>query len=254
MTETMNMVLKAVPGVLTAVWTPVSGTAAGGHTGGGGAAGPQQASPKFRQVLKMEVWPLSRRREAVERLAESPQELYGLLKGRLPAWLAEFGLWPNESELAVPDTNDEAANKEAMAKVRERLAKEPLTALALRGLPKGELTDEVFALWARGEAEEAGSQPGAGLSAELARLEKKGPAVSAGEWMAEAAAEGSLHQPGPAFLEVRDRPVPGSPSFPPAMEDWRPLLPNVPRAQEGLELIMRRAAETAARRVANLEK
>lgn len=250
MTETMNMVLKAAPGVLTAVWTPASGQAAVDDAGGAGTAGSPQASPEFRQVLKMEVWPLSRRQEAIKRLAGSPGELYGLLKGRLPAWLAEFGLWPDESELAVPDTNDEAANKEAIAKVRERLAKEPLTALALRGLPKGELTDEIFALWARGTGGEAGT----GLSAELGRLEKKGPAVSAGEWLAEASAEGSLHQPGPAFLEVRDRSVPDSPSIAPSMEDWKALLPNVPRAQEGLELIMRRAAEAAARRAAKLVK
>ncbi|QWU16678.1 hypothetical protein SAMN04487895_12328 [Paenibacillus sophorae] len=259
MTETMNMQIEAAPGVLTAVWTPVSGTAAKGHAKGEGVMDPQQASPKFRHVLKMEVWPLSRRREVVERLAESPHELYGLLKGCLPAWLAELGLWPDDSELSDPtDADKEAGDKAAMAKVRERLAKEPLTALALRGLPKGELTDAVFALWARdggaASAEETGPVPAAALSAELARLEKKGTAVSAGEWLAEAAAEGSLHQPGPLFPEVRDRPVPVSPSLPPHGEDWQPLLPNVPRANEGLELIMRRAAEAAARRAKDLAK
>ncbi|WP_052756034.1 hypothetical protein [Paenibacillus durus] len=261
MTETMNMQIEAAPGVLTAVWTPVSGTAVKGHAEGGGAVDSQQASPKFRHVLKMEVWPLSRRREVVERLAESPHELYGLLKGCLPAWLAELGLWPDDSELADPadpNTAEEAGDTAALAKVREQLAKEPLTALALRGLPKSELTDAVFALWAGGgsvSAEAAGAGPAsASLSAELARLEKKGTAASAGEWLAEAAAEGSLHQPGPLFLEVRDRPVPVSPSLSPPGEDWRPLLPNVPRANEGLELIMRRAAETAARRAKDLAK
>ncbi|AIQ10975.1 hypothetical protein [Paenibacillus durus] len=261
MTETMNMQIEAAPGRLTAVWTPVSGTAAKGHTDGEGAMDSQQASPKFRHVLKMEVWTPSRRREVVERLAESPQELYGLLKGCLPAWLAELGLWPDDSELSAPadpDADEGDGDKAALAKVRERLAKEPLEALALRGLPKGELTDAVFALWAGGgspSAEEAGAGPAsASLSAELARLEKKGTAISAGEWLADAAAEGSLHQPGPLFSEVRSRPVPVSPSLPPPGEGWRPLLPNVPRANEGLELIMQRAAEAAARRAKGLAK
>ncbi|MDT3428295.1 hypothetical protein J2Z22_003887 [Paenibacillus forsythiae] len=258
MTETMNMRIEAAPGVLTAVWTPASGTAAKGQAKGDEAKDSQQASPKFRQVLKMEVWPIARRREVVERLAESPHELYGLLQGRLPGWLAEPGLWPDDSELSDPAAAEEAEDGAAMAKVRERLAKEPLAALALRGLPKGELMDAVFGLWAAAggsvPGEEAGAGPAASLSAELARLEKKGTAVSAGEWLAEAAAEGSLHQPGPLFPEVRDRPVPVSPSLPPPGEDWRPLLPNVPRANEGLELIMRRAAEAAVRRAKGLAK
>lgn len=253
MTETMHMQLEAAPGRLKAVWVPAQGTAAGGKERGQTPAEPEG----YTQVLKMDVWPAGKRREVVERLADRPLEWYGLLKGRLPEWLAGLGLWPGEAELAGHGQADSgtAGSAESLSAVIDRLAKEPLTALALRGLPKEELADAVFAIWAKDEdavpAEETGP---ADLAAELARLEKKGAAVSAGEWLAEAAEEGSLHQPGPLFLEVRDRKVPAEPARSPETGNWQKLLPGVPRAAEGLELIKRRAAENAARRARGLGK
>lgn len=252
MTETMNMQLEAAPGRLTAIWTPPAGAEAG-ETAGAAAA---SRTSRSRQVLKLNLWPAVKRREAVERLADSPLELYSLLRGRLPGWLAAFGLWPDIAELAGQEG---AGDAEALSRLRERLEQEPLTALALRGLPKEELTGAVFALWAEQERfrEPGGAAETAGqLAAELAKLEKKGAAVSAGEWLAEAAAEGSLHQPGPSFMEVRDRKVPDSPDIPEEAGDetWAELLPGVPGAAEGLALIRRRAAEEAAKRAGELTK
>ncbi|MBY9079965.1 hypothetical protein KIH86_10225 [Paenibacillus sp. HN-1] len=252
MTDTMNMQLEAAPGRLTALWTPGAGTGAG-ETGGGSAEASRTA--RSRQVLKLDQWPAAVRREVVERLADSPLELYSLLKGRLPDWLAALGLWPDGAELAG---QEDAGDAEAMSRVRARLEQEPLTALALRGLPKEELSGAVFALWAEQERfrEPGGTAETGQLAAELAKLEKKGAAVSAGEWLAEAAAEGSLHQPGPSFLEVRDRKVPGSPEIPEdaGEEIWTELLPGVPGAAQGLALIRRRAAEEAAKRAGELMK
>ncbi|WP_052098148.1 hypothetical protein [Paenibacillus stellifer] len=251
MTETMNMQLEAAPGRLTALWTPGAGAEAG-ETGRSAEA---SRTSRSRQVLKLDLWPAAKRREAVERLADSPMELYGLLRGRLPDWLAAFGLWPDVAELAGQEG---AGDAESMSRLRARLEQEPLTALALRGLPKEELTGAVFALWAEQERfrEPGGVAETGQLAAELAKLEKKGAAVSAGEWLAEAAAEGSLHQPGPSFMEVRDRKVPGSPDIPQedGEETWAALLPGVPGAAEGLALIRRRAAEEAAKRAGELTK
>ncbi|WP_410513296.1 hypothetical protein PaeBR_02200 [Paenibacillus sp. BR2-3] len=158
------------------------------------------------------------RQEIVRRLALCPNEMYALLQGRIPLWFAELEL---------------------------------LLALKLTGLSKEELLEAVFACWAEAAVENqagGGINPAAGLASELARLERKGPAISSGEWLAEAAAEGSLHQPGTLFHEVGDRPFPDDPVVAVAAEDWQALLPQTPKVQEGLALVMRRVAETAARR------
>lgn len=138
------------------------------------------------------------------------------------------------------------------AAYKERLAEEPLLALSLRGFTKGELLDGIFALWAEtdiaADDSETEAAPASELATELARLERKGPAISSGEWLAEAAAEGSLHQPGPQFHEITARPFPSSPVVAAVTEDWGALLPQTPKALEGLTLIMNRVAEAAARR------
>ncbi|MNO29888.1 hypothetical protein D3C76_198150 [compost metagenome] len=212
-------------------------------------------------VLSLEVppWPAERKRAVLLEFAAHPGDLYELLQGQLSTRLAGLGLLPAEAELAaaVYEQGDGTAGRmELQNLLKQRLTQEPLLALSLRGLDKEELLAGVFGLWAEpGSAEEDEAQPDASgaLAAELARLERKGPAVSSGEWLAEAAAEGSLHQPGPLFHEIAARPFPVSPVVAEPTEDWASLLPQTPRAAEGLALIMREVAGAAARRAAGLK-
>ncbi|KWX86926.1 hypothetical protein AMQ83_16175 [Paenibacillus riograndensis] len=219
----------------------------------------QEAAPS---VLTLEVspWPAARKQAILLELAARPGELYELLQGQLSARLAGLGLLPDGAELAsaaYEPGSGVAERAELQKLLKQRLAEEPLLALSLRGLDKEELLAGVFGLWAGpGSAEEDEAKPDASgaLAAELARLERKGPAVSSGAWLAEAAAEGSLHQPGPLFHETAARPFPVSPVVAEPAEDWASLLPQTPKVAEGLALIMREVAEAAARRAAGLKK
>ncbi|MCE3198536.1 hypothetical protein [Paenibacillus sonchi] len=259
MSEELELRLEIQPGIIKVKGLRGSGPAPvvqGGHET---AAVAQEAAPS---VLTLEVspWPAARKRAVLLELAARPGELYELLQGQLSARLAGLGLLPDGAELASAayEPGSGAAERAELQKLlKQRLAEEPLLALSLRGLDKEELLAGVFGLWAGpGSAEEEEAKPDASgaLAAELARLERKGPAVSSGEWLAEAAAEGSLHQPGPLFHEIAARPFPVSPVVAEPAEDWASLLPRTPRAAEGLALIMREVAETAARRAAGLKK
>jgi hypothetical protein len=261
MSELLEMRLEVAPGLVKAAWTALPGKVAGGPRTKGekNASVPAvlQGQRSERPLsLKVPVWQAARRREILQSLALSPGEVYALLQGRLTGGLAELELLPTETELEqVLFEGEGVESKAEMLKlIKERLAEEPLLALSLRGFTKGELLDGIFALWAEGDIDanesdtEAEAAPVSELSIELARLERKGPAISSGEWLAEAAAEGSLHQPGPQFHEIASRPFPSQPVVAAVTEDWGTLLPQTPKALEGLTLIMRRVAEAAARR------
>lgn len=221
-----------------------------------------EAAPGRSLSLKVPVWPAARRQEILQLLAVSPGELFALLQGRLTGRLAELELMPTDSELeqALLGSQGTEEKTEALKLLKERLAEEPMLATALRGFAKSELLDGVFALWAEEELakdevetdDEAASVND--LATELARLERKGPAISSGEWLAEAAAEGSLHQPGPQFHEIAVRPFPSSPVVAEMTENWERLLPQTPKVAEGLTLIMNRVAEAAARRASRTAK
>lgn len=217
-----------------------------------------EAAPGRSLSLKVPVWSAARRQEIVQRLAVNPGELFALLQGRLTGRLAELELMLTDSELEQALLENQGT--EALKLLKERLAEEPMLALTLRGFTKSELLDGVFALWtndvlANDELEtDDEAAPVDDLATELARLERKGPAISSGEWLAEAAAEGSLHQPGPQFHEIAVRPFPTSPVVAEVTEDWEKLLPQTPKAVEGLTLIMNRVAEAAARRASRTAK
>lgn len=221
-----------------------------------------EAAPGRSLSLKVPVWPAARRQEILQRLAVNPGELFALLQGRLTGRLAELELMPTDSELeqALLESQGTEEKTEALKLLQERLTEEPMLALTLRGFTKSELLDGVFALWteedlANDELEtDDEAVPVDDLATELARLERKGPAISSGEWLAEAAAEGSLHQPGPQFHEISVRPFPASPVVAEVTEDWEKLLPQTPKAVEGLTLIMNRVAEAAARRASRTAK
>lgn len=221
-------------------------------------AAAQERGAAYVLTLEVPLWTAERKNKVLRELAAHPGELYELLQGELTDRLAGLGLLPADSELeaaAYEQGEGTATRAELQELITKQLSGAPLLALSLRGLGKEELLAGVFGLWAEeiSEAEEGQRASGA-LAAELARLERKGPAVSSGEWLAEAAAEGSLHQPGPLFHEIAARPFPVSPVVAEPTEDWPALLPKTPGAAEGLKLIMQRVAEAAARRAAGLSK
>lgn len=211
-------------------------------------------------ILRIPQWTSTRKNEVLQQLAAHPGELYDLLQGSLNGGLASLELLPADDELRL--AADEQGTgllpaEELLERIRQQLTQEPLLAFALRGLSKEELLSGVFTLWADQENERSAEEdaPAAvSLASELARLERKGPAVTSGEWLAEAAAEGSLHQPGPLFHEISSRPFPAMPEVMEPEEDWSALLPQTPKAREGLALLMRRVSEAAAKRAAGLNK
>ena len=234
MVGSIALQLEAVPGVLKATRVVLPGS-------------------KSEMSIKVPVWSPSTREELVRRLALCPNEMYALLQGRAPQWFTEWGFLPSELEqnLGTGEKDLDIKNEDMLKQIKKGLSEQPVLALKLRGFPKEELLEAVFAYWAEtaAEAEEVtGANPATILATELARLERKGPAISAGEWLAEAAAEGSLHQPGTLFHEVGERPFPKNPAVAAVTEDWQTLLPQTPKVQEGLTLVMRRVAEAAAGR------
>ncbi|QUL55485.1 hypothetical protein KDC22_02575 [Paenibacillus tritici] len=261
MKELLELRLEVLPGLIKATGSLESPASAGADRVDG-KAGATTEKQVHREVLTLHLqqWLPARKNEVLLQLSAHPGELYDLLQGSLNGGLATLDVLPADNEL------EQAADEqgtgllpagEVLLRIRQQLVKEPLLAFALRGLSKEELLTGVFALWAEQEnerIEEEGAPAPVSLASELARLERKGPAVSSGEWLAEAAAEGSLHQPGPLFHEISSRPFPAMPEVIEPEEDWSALLPQTPKAREGLALLMRRVSEAAAARAAGLNK
>ncbi|WP_440115938.1 hypothetical protein [Paenibacillus sp. QZ-Y1] len=195
-------------------------------------------------------------REAVlVQLRERPLTLYALLRGGpAPAELAELlpavpGGAPGtaaEAPLSAgaavctcgrPGCAHAAAAEHAFA---ARFAAEPLLQLAHAGLPREALLAGVLGAWAE-ELAHAPSSPG--RAAETAgRPQARGGegGAAVGEWIAEAAADGAMHQPGPGFGAVEVRLA--KPGKPPATPEIAALLPPGVPATAGLTLIRERVA------------
>lgn len=226
----MELQLEAVSGVLSAT----------------------RVSPAGRIAVWSQVFPLwsaLARQEIVRRLASEPAEMYELLQGRPPLWFVELEPLPVDMERNLHQTmGEDSVKKEVLwIEIQKGLAEQPLLLLKLRGFPKEELLQEVFASWGQSvDLSGDGLSARTGLAAELARLERKGPTLSTSEWLAAAAAEGSLHQPGPMFHDVEERVFPVEPVVAAATENWQALLPQTPKVQEGLSLIMHKVAKAAA--------
>lgn len=226
----MELQLEAVSGVLSA--TRVSPT---GRTSA--------------WSLTVPIWPAPTRQVIVRRLASEPAVLYELLQNRPPRWFVELEPLPVDTGRNLRQTlGEDSVDVEALwTEIQKSLAEQPLLMLKLRGFPKEELLQEVFVGWGQSiDQGRDGLNAQTGLAAELARLERKGPALSTSEWLAAAAAEGSLHQPGPMFHDVGERVFPAEPAVAAATENWQALLPRTPKVQEGLSLIMHKVAEAAA--------
>lgn len=262
MSELLKLRLEVRPGSVKATGIQPSAKAprAQKNRSAEPAAAVQEHTPGRVLSLGVPRWSDERKNEVLRHLADQPGELYDLLQGTVSSGLAALQLLPADEELAADGGELETPDQAALLKlVKKRLADEPLLAFELRGLDKEALLAGVFALWTEEdgedeEGEETHAAPSCQLAAELARLERKGPAIPTGEWLAEAAAEGSLHQPGPLFHEIAVRPFPAAPVVAEPTENWGELLVKTPRALEGLRVIMRRVAEAAALRAAGLGK
>ncbi|MEK4114991.1 hypothetical protein NST44_02080 [Paenibacillus sp. FSL W8-0919] len=188
-------------------------------------------------------------------LTDHPLELYSLLAGREAPWLAGFvpSPLPGEGE-GVPCTCGREACGQAAAVLdaaRQKLAAEPLQLLALLGLPREALLAGVFDAWAKAVP----PRPGGAAGDAATRVKEKGPSgPSPGEWVAEAAAEGRLHRPGPQLGELA---VPLSPPPPGELGpagDWAGLLPGVSGVTQALGLIARAASERAEQKRRRIEQ
>lgn len=187
-------------------------------------------------------------------LTDHPLELYSLLAGREAPWLAGYvpSPLPGEGE-GVPCTCGREACGQAAAVLdaaRQKLAAEPLQLLALLGLPREALLAGVFDAWAKAVP----PRPGGAAGDAATRVKEKGPSgPSPGEWVAEAAAEGRLHRPGPQLgeLAVPLSPPPGE--LGPA-GDWAGLLPGVSGVTQALGLIARAASERAEQKRRRIEQ
>lgn len=261
MSELLELRLEVLPGKIKATGSLGTAVVEGvGKRNSKPGAGAEEPAQRAVFTLSLPEWPAGLKNEVLQRLSAHPGALYDLLQGSLNEELAALAPLPADAELeqaAHEQGTGALPAEELLLRVKQQLAKEPLLGFALRGLSKEELLSGVFALWADQENEqnrEDETPAPVSLASELARLERKGPAVSSGEWLAEAAAEGSLHQPGPLFHEISARPFPAIPDVVEPEEDWSTLLPQTPRAREGLALLMRRVSEAAARRAAGLNK
>lgn len=188
-------------------------------------------------------------------LTDHPLELYSLLAGREAPWLAGFvpSPLPGEGE-AVPCTCGREACGQAAAVLdaaRQKLAAEPLQLLALLGLPREALLAGVFDAWAKAVP----PRPSGSAGDTATRVKEKGPSgPSPGEWVAEAAAEGRLHRPGPQLGELAVPLFPPPPGELGPAGDWAALLPGVSGVSQALGLIARAASERAEQKRRRIEQ
>ncbi|MDP9701009.1 hypothetical protein J2T16_003922 [Paenibacillus intestini] len=253
MSEKWNVELHMSPGVWTA---EVNAAADSGETVPGSADTDQTgtaASGVFTVTGTLPQLSEAQREAVLAQLRKRPLALYALLRGG-PAPEELAGLLPAAAPAGTPSeaalgaapaaacTCGRAGCAHAAAAERAvaaRLAAEPLLQLAHAGLPREALLAGVLGSW----AEELAHDPsGPGRAAETAgrpqaRAGEGGAAV--GEWIAEAAADGAMHQPGPGFGAVEVRLA--QPGKPPALPELTALLPGVPAAA-GLDLIRERVA------------
>ncbi len=248
MSEKWKIELHMSPGV----WTAEVNTAADPGEIASGFADADQTGTAVSGVFTVNgtLPQLSEaQREAVlTQLRKRPLALYALLRGG-PAPEELAGLLPAAEPAGAPGAATAAActcgragcphAAAAERAVAARLAAEPLQQLAHAGLPREALLAGVLGSWAEELAHDPG---GPGRAAETAgrpqaRAGEGGAAV--GEWIAEAAADGAMHQPGPGFGAVEVRLAQSG--KPPALPELTALLPGVPAAA-GLDLIRERVA------------
>ncbi|KOR76886.1 hypothetical protein [Paenibacillus solani] len=217
--------------------------------------GGKESSEPHEVSVQVKMLNPADREKVLAYLEEDPLALYRLLAGQDAAWLDELAPLSLEGETAEASCScGQAACGHAaalLAAAARQLAAEPLQRLTLLGLPREALLASVFDAWAKAAPPAAG-----GAAAESAtRAKEKGPSgPSPGEWVAEAAAEGRLHRPGPQLgeLAVQLSPPPPADQLGPA-GDWTSLLPGVRGVSKALGLVARGATKQAEQKRRSLK-
>ncbi|MGG3284150.1 hypothetical protein [Paenibacillus solani] len=218
--------------------------------------GGKESSEPHETSVQVDMLNPADREKVLAYLEEDPLALYRLLAGQDAAWLDELAplsLEGSETAGASCSCGQAACGQAAalLAAAARQLEAEPLQRLTLLGLPREALLASIFDAWAKAAPPAAG-----GSAAELAtRAKEKGPSgPSPGEWVAEAAAEGRLHRPGPQLgeLEVQLSPPPPADQLGPA-GDWTSLLPGVRGVSKALGLVARGAAKQAEQKRRSLK-
>ncbi|WP_438347814.1 hypothetical protein ACP8HI_19405 [Paenibacillus sp. FA6] len=181
-------------------------------------------------------------------LRENAHDLYRLLSGETPLWLHD--LLPSSTNLMLGEATCHCGDSTcpSLLSVREyasqQLAADPMMRLTLMGLPRKELLLSIFGTWSASTT----SQTKEIAIVEASLIEEKekiGP--TPGDWLAEAAEQGRLHEPGPLFRDVTIHLSPPEDSELHA-DDWTPLLQGVPGVQKALRMILKKTADTAEKR------
>ncbi|MEC0091535.1 hypothetical protein [Paenibacillus macquariensis] len=187
--------------------------------------------------------------EILIELQNAAHDLYLLLKGETPMWLVD--LLPSSTDIMM--MNEATChcgnpNCEEMITVRkyaeQQLSADPVMRLTLMGLPRKELLSGVFGVWSAAIIPKA--KEFAGVEASL--IEEKGKSgPSPGEWLAEAAEQGRLHEPGPLFREVTLKLTPPEDGEN-QLDDWTPLLKGSLGVQKALKMIMKKTSDISEKR------
>lgn len=186
--------------------------------------------------------------EILTELQNTPYELYHLLKGEAPQWLND--LLPSSADIwmEAATCNCGDLNCQEVLAIREyaeqQLSADPLMKLTLMGLPRQELMSGVLGAWSASTISEEKEV----VRIEVSLMEEKGKTgPSAGEWLAEAAEQGRLHEPGPLFRDVTLN-LTSSEEVEIHTDDWTPLLPGASGVQKALRLIMKKTSDIAEKR------
>lgn len=214
-----------------------------GNGKNGGPAG--DADPGWKVDIPSNQLSVDERTAILERLGDHPMELYALLNHRKPSWFDEdiaSKCVPAPAQAVCGCGEQGCRHVDAvMERVEHKLQAEPLLALALAGITRESLLDAVFGQWAAAVPPVAESPDGEALS----KLEEKGKSgPSSGEWLAEAAEQGKLHEPGAAYRDVAVH-LDSAGNEGPEVDDWKELLPRVKAVQQVIQQITAEAAEKA---------
>ncbi|AOZ92446.1 hypothetical protein [Paenibacillus crassostreae] len=188
------------------------------------------------------------REEILQELRGNPHDLYCILNGETPLWVLE--LLPSPIPLLWEEAGCDCGNVNctALLSMREyawdQLMIDPLMKLTLLGLPRQELLSNVFDAWASSTTSQ--EKEIALLEASIAKeKEKLGP--TPGDWLAEAAEQGKLHDPGPLFQDVTIH-LSTQEELELNADDWSPLLKSVPGFQKALRMVIKKTSDSAEKR------
>lgn len=240
MTDIAEVVLDARPGLL-------KGTIANSQDESEGAS-------THEVNISTELCSPLIREEILAELQHSPSDLYDLIKGITPPWLN--GILPSIADTLMKDTTCTCGvtNCEEGLFMREyagqQLLTDPIMRLCLMGLPRQELLGSVFGAWSSLAFQDAKET----AAVEASLMEEKGKSgPSPGEWLAEAAEQGRMHEPGPLFRDVtlNLNPPEDSELHP---DDWNSVLPGSPGVQKALRMIMKKTSDIAEKHRRQIEK